>query len=63
MIRVAQRTASDTIAANALRWSPGQTPSELRRITLWLDCNSDFYGTYEKLPDQAAGKIIKPILK
>jgi hypothetical protein len=39
------------------------TPNELRRITLWLDCNSDFYGTYEKLPDQASGKIVKPILE
>jgi len=39
------------------------TPQELRRITLWLDCNSDFYGTYERLPDQALGKIVKPILK
>ena len=39
------------------------TPEELRRITLWLDCNSDFYGTYENLPAQARGEIVKPVLK
>ena len=39
------------------------TPDELRRITLWLDCNSDFYGTYERLADQASGKIVRPILE
>lgn len=39
------------------------TPEELRRITLWLDCNSDFYGTYENLPAQLCGEIIKPVLK
>jgi len=39
------------------------TADELRRITLWLDCNSDFYGTYEDLPAQLRGEIIKPVLQ
>jgi hypothetical protein len=39
------------------------TADELSRITLWLDCNSDFYGTYEKLPAQARGEIVTPVLR
>jgi hypothetical protein len=39
----------------------GKLPAEdLRRITLWLDCNSNFYGAYEQTGPQAAGKIILP---
>ena len=33
---------------------------DLHRITLWLDCNSDFFGSYENLPEQAAGKVVWP---
>jgi hypothetical protein len=36
---------------------------ELRRITLWLDCNSDFYGEYRDLQKQAAGELVEPILE
>lgn len=39
------------------------TPEEMRRITLWLDCNSDFYGTYENLDAQRRGEIVHPILE
>jgi hypothetical protein len=30
-------------------------PEEMRRITLWLDCNSNYYGAYHDL--QAQGKV------
>lgn len=35
---------------------------ELRRITLWLDCNSEFYGSYEDIEAQARGEIVFPTL-
>jgi len=38
-------------------------PDELRRLTLWLDCNSDFYGRYENLQAQARGEIVRPVLE
>lgn len=36
---------------------------DLRRITLWLDCNSNFYGAYYDLKKQAAGEPVKPRLQ
>lgn len=33
---------------------------ELRRITLWLDANSNFYGAYTAAPEQARGQAIQP---
>ena len=39
------------------------SPEELRRITLWLDCNSDFYGTYENIQAQARGELVRPVLE
>lgn len=36
---------------------------EWRRLTLWLDCNSDFYGTYENLAAQARGEVVRPVLE
>ena len=39
------------------------TPEEMRRITLWLDCNSDFYGTYENIESQRRGEIVRAILQ
>ena len=36
------------------------TPEELRRITLWLDCNSNFYGAYRETKRQAKGEIVAP---
>jgi hypothetical protein len=39
------------------------SPDDLHRLALWLDCNSDFYGTYENIPAQARGEIVRPILK
>jgi hypothetical protein len=39
------------------------TPEEMHRITLWLDCNSDFFGAFENTKDQADGKVVKPKLE
>ena len=39
------------------------SPDDRRRITLWLDCNSDFYGTYENIQAQACGEIVRPIVE
>jgi hypothetical protein len=32
----------------------------MRRITLWLDCNSNFYGAYTDLEQQARGEVVRP---
>lgn len=37
--------------------------SDLHRITLWLDCNSVFYGAYDRLEEQARGALVKPALE
>lgn len=36
------------------------TPEERRRLTLWLDCNSNFYGAYTEPARQARGELVKP---
>jgi hypothetical protein len=36
------------------------TDEEMRRITVWLDCNSNFYGAYHDAEKQARGEIVKP---
>jgi hypothetical protein len=33
-----------------------------RRIVLWLDCNSEFYGSYEDTLAQSLGEIVHPTL-
>ena len=38
-------------------------PDDLRRITLWLDCNSDFFGCYNDIEVQARGEIVNPSLE
>ncbi len=35
---------------------------DFHRLTLWLDCNSEFYGSYENTEEQSAGKIVHPTL-
>jgi cytochrome c553 len=35
-------------------------PGDLRRITLWLDCNSPFYGAYRDAGRQARGEVVLP---
>ena len=37
-------------------------PEALYRITLWLDCNSVFYGAYDRLAEQARGARVVPSL-
>jgi hypothetical protein len=32
------------------------------RLTLWLDCNSEFFGSYENTAAQAAGELVLPTL-
>jgi hypothetical protein len=39
------------------------TPEELRRITVWLDCGSPFYGAYERIEEQAQGKLVLPAVE
>lgn len=36
---------------------------ELRRVTLWLDCNSEFLGAYEKVEQQRRGELVYPSLQ
>jgi hypothetical protein len=38
------------------------TKEELRRISAWVDCNSNFYGAYYDKEKQAAGEIVKPLI-
>ena len=38
-------------------------PEELYRITLWLDCNTNFFGAYHQTDAQLAGKLIMPTVK
>jgi len=33
------------------------------RVMLWLDCNSEFYGTYENTAAQAQGEVVRPTLE
>jgi hypothetical protein len=35
---------------------------DFHRLTLWLDCNSEFYGSYENILAQARGEIVMPTL-
>ena len=37
--------------------------ADLHRIALWLDSNSDFFGSYENLDAQARGEVVKPMIE
>ena len=37
------------------------SPDDLRRITLWLDCNSNFFGAYHDPEQQARGAVVRPL--
>ena len=39
------------------------SPDDRRRVTLWLDCNSEFFGAYENTTAQARGEIVAPGLE
>ncbi len=32
--------------------------ADMHRLTLWLDCNADFYGAYEDTPAQSRGEVV-----
>lgn len=38
------------------------TDEEMHRITLWLDCNSNYFGEYHQLDKQTDGQLIMPEL-
>ena len=38
-------------------------PGDLHRITLWLDCQSDFFGSFDHAEAQCRGKVVKPPLE
>ena len=35
---------------------------DLHRMVLWLDCNSEFLGAYERPEAQARGELVSPVL-
>ncbi len=35
---------------------------DFHRVTLWLDCNSEFFGSYERTDAQSRGEIVLPSL-
>jgi hypothetical protein len=36
---------------------------ELRSIVLWLDANSDFFGSYENITEQSMGRVVYPTME
>jgi len=36
--------------------------ADFHRLVLWLDCNSEFYGSYENIRAQARGEVVLPSL-
>ena len=36
---------------------------DMHRITLWLDSNSDFFGSYENIGAQAKGEVVAPTME
>ena len=41
----------------------GLSKEEMHRITLWLDANSDFFGSYKSLKEQIEGKVVQPTME
>ena len=37
-------------------------PRDFSRVTLWLDSNSEFYGSYHDTSQQALGQVVRPRL-
>ena len=37
-------------------------PEDFHRITLWLDCNSEFYGSYHDTAQATRGEMVRPTL-
>jgi Hydrazine synthase alpha subunit middle domain len=38
------------------------SPEDFHRMTLWLDSNSEFFGSYENIEAQARGEVVLPTL-
>ena len=38
-------------------------PDDLHRLTVWLDCNANFFGAYHDFDGQAQGKAVRPSLE
>ena len=38
------------------------SPEDFHRMTLWLDANSEFFGSYENIEAQARGEVVLPTL-
>ena len=34
------------------------TPEDRHRLTLWLDCNSDFFGSFTRAKEQSQGEVV-----
>ena len=39
------------------------SPEDRHRLTLWLDCNSEFLGSYENVAAQVRGEVVRPSLE
>ena len=39
------------------------SPDELRRMIVWLDANSDFFGAYHQTEAQSRGAVVEPSLQ
>jgi len=39
------------------------SPEDFHRLTLWLDCNSEFLGSYENVAAQLRGEVVRPTLQ
>ncbi|NQU20835.1 MAG: discoidin domain-containing protein [Candidatus Nealsonbacteria bacterium] len=39
------------------------SPEDRHRLTLWLDCNSEFLGSYENVAAQLRGEVVQPTLE
>jgi hypothetical protein len=39
------------------------TDEQWRRLTVWMDCGSPFHGAYERIEEQAQGKLVLPAIE
>ncbi|MFV2069659.1 MAG: hypothetical protein ACC645_22055 [Pirellulales bacterium] len=55
-------------ASKLLDYTGGQhhgvalSSADFHRLTLWLDCNSEFFGSYENRAAQSRGEVVQPSL-
>ena len=47
---------------DASHYGVSLSDEDLHRFVLWLDCNSEFFGSYEHTATQAKGKVVLPTL-